>query len=66
MKPITRRASLKQIALTGAAAMFPGVHSQRVLLAAEPEPQPKPTESEEAAIAEIVRGVMDQHHAPAM
>ncbi len=66
MKTITRRACLKQITLTAAVGTLPMLFRASSLSGAEPEAQPKPTGQEEAAIADIVREVMEKYHAPAI
>jgi CubicO group peptidase (beta-lactamase class C family) len=67
MKGITRRTSLKRLALVAAASgVIPTVLRPWRVFAGEPETLHLPTEAEAAAIAEIARQTMDRSNVPGL
>ena len=66
MNPISRRTSLRQLALAAVSAPLIPRFCSTSLLASELELQPKPTASEETAIAEIAKKHMDLYHVPGL
>jgi CubicO group peptidase (beta-lactamase class C family) len=66
MKMFTRRACLKKMSWTAAAAVLPAVLRPRPVFATEDETPPLPTESEGAAMSAIAQQLMKQHGAPAL
>jgi CubicO group peptidase (beta-lactamase class C family) len=66
MKPITRRTFLRGGTFALTAGALPQLYTPFSALASEPETQQSPTESEAAAIAEIVNQTMEKYHAPAI
>jgi CubicO group peptidase (beta-lactamase class C family) len=67
MKPVTRRACLRQIALTAAAGVLPAISRPLSAFAAGAVfQQPTPLESEAAAIAAIAQQYMTKYNAPGL